>query len=83
MIALRGVRNSWLTVARKRYFASFACSACLRAASSASSAALRPEMSFVTATVCGFDDLHASSVSESSGWQRVSTQMNDGSADDR
>ncbi len=50
MMALSGVRSSWLMVARKRLLAAFARSASARASSSACSCSLRSVMSRITAT---------------------------------
>ncbi len=50
MMALSGVRSSWLMVARKRVFDASACSAALRACSSACSCTLRSVTSRITAT---------------------------------
>ncbi len=50
MMALSGVRSSWLMVARKRVLAASACSAAVRARSSACSWILRSVTSRITAT---------------------------------
>ena len=50
MMALSGVRNSWLMVARKRVLDASACSAAVRASSSACSCILRSVTSRITAT---------------------------------
>ena len=50
MIAFSGVRSSWLMVARKRVLAASACSAALRASSSACSWTFRSVTSRMTAT---------------------------------
>ncbi len=73
MMALSGVRNSWLMVARKRLLAALARSASARASSSASSCSLRAVMSRMTATTS------RSAISSPTAWsnarQRISTQM--------
>src|SRR5215472_4265013 len=50
MMALSGVRSSWLTVARKRLLSLLACSASVRASSIARSCDLRSVTSRITAT---------------------------------
>src|SRR4029079_708189 len=69
MMALSGVRNSWLMVARKRVLDASACSATVRASSSACSWSLRSVPSRNTATTS------TSGEACSSGRQRISTQM--------
>ena len=73
MMAFSGVRNSWLMVARKRVLAASACSAALRARSSACSWILRSVTSRITATTSAAGV--ARSRRCSSGRQRISTQM--------
>ena len=74
MMALSGVRSSWLMVARKRVLAASACSAAVRARSSACSWIFRSVTSRITATT---SDSAAAVVGDacSSGRQRISTQM--------
>ena len=76
MMAFKGVRSSWLMVARKRLLASLARSASVRALSSASSSLLRSEMSRVTATTCGPLLARSAPGGSSSARQRVSTHTN-------
>jgi hypothetical protein len=73
MIALSGVRSSWLMVARKRLLAAFARTASSRASSRARSWPLRSVTSRITATTSR--SLSGPSA-RSSGRQRISTQMN-------
>ena len=72
MMALSGVRSSWLMVARKRLLATLARSASARASSSTCSWTLRSVMSRMTATTSRSLPLEACS----SGRQRISIQMN-------
>jgi hypothetical protein len=69
MMAFRGVRNSWLILARKLVLARDALSARSRASISARSCALRSEMSRVTATMSA-----ASLWAGVAGRQRISAQ---------
>ena len=69
MMAFSGVRSSWLMVARNRVLEASACSAAVRASSSACSWSLRSVTSRITATTS------ASGEACSSGRQRISTQM--------
>ena len=72
MMAFSGVRSSWLMVARKRVLAASACSAALRARSSACSWSLRSVTSRITATTSA---RASGDPACSSGRQRISTQM--------
>ena len=74
MMALSGVRSSWLMVARKRVLDASACSAAVRARSSACSWILRSVTSRITATTSASAATVASDAC-SSGRQRISTQM--------
>ena len=56
MMAFSGVRNSWLMVARKRVLEASACSAAVRASSSACSWTLRSVTSRITATTSASAD---------------------------
>ena len=76
MMALSGVRNSWLMVARKRLLAALARSASVRASSSACSCRLRSVTSRSTATTSRRSGLPASTVACSSGRQRISIHTN-------
>ena len=74
-MALSGVRSSWLMVARKRVFDASACSAAVRARSSACSWSLRSVTSRITATTSASASAVRRSEACSSGRQRISTQM--------
>ena len=76
MMALSGVRNSWLMVARKRLFAALARSASARASSSACCCCLRRVTSRNTATTSRRPASPASAPACSSGRQRISIQTN-------
>ena len=73
-MALSGVRSSWLMVARKRLLEASACSAAVRARSSACSWILRSVMSRITATTSASGEAAALDACPS-GRQRISTQM--------